>query len=122
LTSRMGGKTEVSVAPSAAADLSDERLGGGEARAIVAELGEDLRGVDRIDRAARVVRGGATVDRCGASALASRRWCFTLAVRRGVRAHHWLFGDMPTHHAVTDRELADIVWYVHEVQKADGIE
>jgi hypothetical protein len=59
--------------------------------------------------------------------VAHRPWhhadgAFTLAVRRGVRVHHWLFGDMPPQHEVTDRELADIVWYVREVQKADGIE
>ncbi|MGH7319093.1 MAG: c-type cytochrome [Candidatus Rokuibacteriota bacterium] len=34
---------------------------------------------------------------------------FMLAVRRGVRAHHWLFGDMPPQPGMTDRELADIV-------------
>jgi len=47
---------------------------------------------------------------------------FMLAVRRGVRAHHWLFGDMPPQTGVTDRELADIVRYVRELQKANGIE
>jgi hypothetical protein len=47
---------------------------------------------------------------------------FMLAVRRGVRAHHWLFGDMPPQTEVTDRELADIVRYVRELQKANGIE
>jgi hypothetical protein len=29
---------------------------------------------------------------------------------------------MPPQPEVTDRELADIVWYVRERQKADGIE
>lgn len=47
---------------------------------------------------------------------------FTLAVRRGVRAHHWLFGDMPPQPVVTDRELVDIIRYVRELQKANGIE
>jgi mono/diheme cytochrome c family protein len=47
---------------------------------------------------------------------------FMLAVRRGVRAHHWSFGDMPPQPAVADRELSDIVRYVRELQKANGIE
>ena len=47
---------------------------------------------------------------------------FTLAVRRGVRAHHWRFGDMPAQPEVSDAELADIVRYVRELQKANGID
>jgi mono/diheme cytochrome c family protein len=47
---------------------------------------------------------------------------FLVAVRRGVRAHHWSFGDMPPQAEVTDREVADIIRYVRELQKANGIE
>jgi len=47
---------------------------------------------------------------------------FTLAVRRGVAAHHWRFGDMPPQPAVTPAELDDIVRYVRRLQQARGIE
>ena len=47
---------------------------------------------------------------------------FDLAVRRGVRAHHWSFGDMPPQPAVTATELTDITRYVRELQRANGIE
>ena len=47
---------------------------------------------------------------------------FDLAVRRGVRAHHWSFGDMPPQPDVTATELADITRYVRELQRANGIE
>ncbi len=47
---------------------------------------------------------------------------FELAVRRGVRAHHWRFGDMPPEPAVTPGEVAQITRYVRELQRANGIE
>jgi mono/diheme cytochrome c family protein len=47
---------------------------------------------------------------------------FTLAVARGVRAHHWRFGDMPPQPGVTPDELAGIVAYVRELQRANGID
>ena len=47
---------------------------------------------------------------------------FTLAVRRGVRGHHSLFGDMPAQPAVTNSDLANIIRYVRELQKANGID
>jgi len=47
---------------------------------------------------------------------------FMLAVRRGVRAHHFTFGDMPPQPEVSDAELANIVRYVRELQKANGID
>lgn len=46
---------------------------------------------------------------------------FELAVRRGVRAHHWLFGDMPPQPAVPTVEVSQITQYVRELQKANGI-
>ncbi len=46
---------------------------------------------------------------------------FELAVRRGVRAHHWRFGDMPPDPAVTPVEIAQITRYVRELQQANGI-
>jgi cytochrome c551/c552 len=47
---------------------------------------------------------------------------FTLAVRRGVAAHHWRFADMPPQPGVSSAELDDIVRYVRALQQARGIE
>jgi mono/diheme cytochrome c family protein len=46
---------------------------------------------------------------------------FHIAVRQGVRAHHWGFGDMPAQPHLTNVEVADIVAYVRELQRANGI-
>ena len=47
---------------------------------------------------------------------------FDLAIRRGVRSHHWSFGDMPPQPEVTATDRANITRYVRELQKANGIE
>lgn len=47
---------------------------------------------------------------------------FELAVRRGVRAHHWRFGDMPAQLAVPAAEMAQITRFVRELQEANGID
>lgn len=47
---------------------------------------------------------------------------FQLAVRSGVRAHHWRFGDMPPQPQVGPDEVAEIVRYVRWVQRQRGIE
>ncbi|MDH3227789.1 MAG: cytochrome c [Thermoleophilia bacterium] len=47
---------------------------------------------------------------------------FLLAVRNGVRAHHWNFGDMPRQEGLSDQEVAQIVAYVRGVQRDAGIE
>lgn len=46
---------------------------------------------------------------------------FWFAVRRGVRQHHWPYGNMPPQPQVTDQELPAIVRYVRELQEANGI-
>ena len=46
---------------------------------------------------------------------------FQRAVARGVRAHHWRFGDMPPVEGLTRRNVATIVAYVRELQRANGI-
>ena len=43
------------------------------------------------------------------------------AVARGVRAHHWRFGDMPRVEGLTRGDVAAIVAYVRELQRANGI-
>ncbi len=48
-------------------------------------------------------------------------WSFRIAVRSGVRAHHWSFGDMPPIKGVTPEEVDDIITYVRSLQKAAGI-
>lgn len=47
---------------------------------------------------------------------------FTLAIRRGVAAHHWRFGNMPPQPAVGEEEIGLIVRYVRELQRANGID
>lgn len=47
---------------------------------------------------------------------------FQLAVRNGVRAHHWKFGDMPPQTGLSPSDVANIVAYVRELQRANGIE
>jgi cytochrome c5 len=47
---------------------------------------------------------------------------FHLAIQRGVRAHHWRFGDMPPVTGV-DKESADeVVAYVRWLQREMGVE
>jgi mono/diheme cytochrome c family protein len=42
---------------------------------------------------------------------------FELAVRNGVRAHHWRFGDMPAQPQVTSDEVRAITQYVRWLQE-----
>lgn len=46
---------------------------------------------------------------------------FHMAVRAGVRQHHWKFGNMPPQPQVSEAELRTIIRYVREVQRANGI-
>jgi mono/diheme cytochrome c family protein len=46
---------------------------------------------------------------------------FFLALKRGVRAHHWWFGDMPPVEGVSDTQVEKIVLYVRALQRANGI-
>ena len=47
---------------------------------------------------------------------------FVLAARNGVQSHHWPFGNMPAvQQSLTEGELAAIVAYVRELQRANGI-
>lgn len=47
---------------------------------------------------------------------------FELAVRRGVRAHHWRAGDMPAQADVSPGDVEAITGYIRELQRANGIE
>ena len=46
---------------------------------------------------------------------------FRRAVKNGVRSHHWRFGNMPPIAGVSDREIGQIIAYVRELQRANGI-
>jgi len=46
---------------------------------------------------------------------------FVLAARQGSRAHHWKFGNMPPVAKISDAEIAEVIAFVREVQKANGI-
>lgn len=49
-------------------------------------------------------------------------FAFQRAVEIGVRAHHWRFGDMPRQPQVGKDDIAGIIRFVREVQRANGIE
>lgn len=46
---------------------------------------------------------------------------FLLATERGVRAHHWGFGDMPQVPGVSREEVGDITGYVRWLQRQAGV-
>ena len=46
---------------------------------------------------------------------------FVLAAKLGVRAHHWRFGNMPPQPQVGPDQVAKIVTYVRELQRANGV-
>ena len=47
---------------------------------------------------------------------------FPLAVLRGVRSHHWGFGNMPPIGGLTDAQVEAIVEFVREQQRQAGID
>jgi mono/diheme cytochrome c family protein len=46
---------------------------------------------------------------------------FQRAAKLGVQAHHWNFGNMPPVAGITRAEVAKIVIYIREIQKANGL-
>ena len=46
---------------------------------------------------------------------------FVIAVARGVRAHHWDFGNMPAVPELSIDEIHQVICYVRELQLAEGI-
>ena len=44
-----------------------------------------------------------------------------VAVRQGVRQHHWTFGNMAPVPGVSQGEVDEIICYIRELQRADGI-
>ncbi|ARC88251.1 cytochrome c [Rhodovulum sp. MB263] len=48
-------------------------------------------------------------------------YAFLRAARQGVQAHHWRFGDMAPVPGVSTADIASVVRFVREVQRANGI-
>ncbi len=46
---------------------------------------------------------------------------FRMAAKRGVRQHHWRFGNMAPVPEVSERQVDLIIRYVRELQEANGI-
>lgn len=46
---------------------------------------------------------------------------FQLAVKNGVRSHHWPFGNMPPQPQVSENEVDSVIAYVRALQRANGI-
>ena len=46
---------------------------------------------------------------------------FVRAVNLGVPQHHWLFGAMPAQPQVAREQINQVVAYIRELQKANGI-
>lgn len=47
---------------------------------------------------------------------------FVLAVKQGVRQHHWNFGNMQAVDGVSDQDIQSIISYVRAVQRENGID
>lgn len=47
---------------------------------------------------------------------------FQRAVAHGVRGHHWSFGDMPAREGLTRGDVAMVIAYIREIQRANGIQ
>lgn len=47
---------------------------------------------------------------------------FVMAAERGVRAHHWGFGDMPPVPNVSREQVSEITEYIRHLQREVGIE
>jgi mono/diheme cytochrome c family protein len=48
-------------------------------------------------------------------------FAFLLAIRHGVRAHHWRFGDMPPVEGISDEEAQRVIAYIRHLQQEAGI-
>ena len=46
---------------------------------------------------------------------------FHLAVQRGVRQHHWDFGNMPKISGISKEEVDQVIGYIRWIQRENGI-
>ena len=97
----------------------------------VPDLSEDARvGGDVVDRRCSTCHGRNAAGSGAGPPLVHRIYrpahhadvAFALAIQRGVRSHHWKFGDMPPQPGLSAREVETLVRYVRELQRANGIE
>lgn len=44
------------------------------------------------------------------------------AMRQGVGAHHWPFGNMPAIEGLSDQQIVDIIQFLRALQQANGID
>ena len=49
-------------------------------------------------------------------------YAFTLAIKNGVVAHHWRFGNMQPQPDIAEADIDPIIIYIREMQRANGIE
>ena len=106
------------------AKVTDEVASAGKSLSEMARAGEDLfnancsicHGVS----AAGTSRGPTLIDRIyhpgHHSDLSIRS-----AVRQGVRQHHWTFGNMAPVPGVSQGDVEEIICYIRELQRAEGI-
>ena len=47
---------------------------------------------------------------------------FQLAAKLGTRSHHWNFGNMPVIATVNSEDVAQVIYYIRELQRANNIE
>ena len=112
LATGCGDGTEESAQEGETPPLADHPGAGAYAEHCASCHGTDLRGTDQgPSHLSQVYEPGHHPD-----------WSFELAIREGVRGHHWSFGDMPPIEGISADEIDDVIAYVRAVQDAEGFE
>lgn len=111
---------------SAACEPGAPKVAGFDPGPVPAELAEGER---RYNRNCRLCHGPLGTGAVAGPPLVHRIYepshhadaAFQLAVTRGVRAHHWRFGDMPPMPEMDPAEIAAVTAYVRWLQQKAGI-
>jgi len=48
-------------------------------------------------------------------------YAITSAIKNGVVAHHWRFGNMPPQEGVAEADIEAVIAYIREMQAANGV-
>lgn len=48
-------------------------------------------------------------------------YAITLAIKNGVVAHHWRFGNMPPQPDIAEADIEPVISYIREMQQANGV-